>query len=168
MYGLDSYTNGCDAEADDPCMCEYDIIDGDIAECTPGDFYCLDDQNVAICNDDYWSWTEQNCNDYCHEVHGPEYSSYGCDSQAEEPCDCVYDVMDGMIAECTPGESYCVDDDTVVVCDDDEYSWTEHDCDAYCTDTFGEDYYATGCDAENQTNPCGCEYGIVDGEPVEP
>ena len=169
MYDIDAYSTGCDAEADDPCGCEYDIIDGDIADCNPGDFYCQDEQTVAICNDNRWSWDEQNCNTYCEETYGYGYVSYGCDSDAEEPCDCIYDIMDGVVAECTPGDAqYCQDDETLWVCADDRYSFEQKDCQLWCEEEFGEDYWSTTCDMSDVDNPCGCEYGIVDGEPVDP
>ncbi len=166
--GLDSYSQGCDATAEDPCLCEYDIIDGDIAECTPGQFACLDDGQVQICNDDSYSWTTQACSEYCQETHGAEFISYGCDDQAEEPCLCDYDMLDGVWAGCEPDEVYCQDEDTLMVCAADRYSYDEKACTDYCIEVFGQDYYPTGCDTSDADNLCGCEYGVVDGEPVDP
>ncbi len=167
MYGFGSYSKGCDALADDPCQCDYDIIDGDIAECTPGGVACWDDETVAFCNQDSYSWTEQNCNDYCLEVNGPDYHSNGCNAQADDPCQCEYDIIEGIWVECTPGEFTCVDEDTASVCSADYMGWENVDCIEYCTDNFGDDYYSTGCKEDNsQDNICGCEYGMVDGEPA--
>ncbi len=169
MYGADYWSTGCDAQAEDPCQCQYDIIDGDIAECTPGDFYCNGDGNVSICNDDHWSWSIHECNDYCRETYGADFVSYGCSDDAEAPCLCDYDMIDGVWAGCEPGEIYCQDDETLMTCnEEDRYSYDEHDCAEYCVEVYGEDYYSNGCDASDADNPCGCEYGIVDGEPVDP
>lgn len=167
MYGPNSYSEGCDVQADDPCQCIYDIIDGDIAECTPGQIACWDDDTLATCNSDSYSWSEQSCNDYCVEVYGVDYHSNGCNAQAEDPCQCEYDIIEGIWVECTPGEFSCVDDDTASVCSADYYGWEDVDCNDYCSDNFGDDYFSTGCKADNsQDNICGCEYGLVDGEPA--
>jgi hypothetical protein len=164
-----STSRGCDAGADDPCQCEYDIIDGDVAVCEPGDLMCTDAYTLATCVDWNWVWEEQDCHEYCRDLLGPDAYSIGCDALAEDPCQCQYDVVVGVMPECSPGAFQCSDEDTVVICEEDAWTWTEHDCDTWCTDTFGEDYYAEGCDPGNESdNPCGCKYGIVDGEPAPP
>jgi hypothetical protein len=164
--GLGGYSTGCDIQADDPCQCEYDIIDGDIAVCTPGEIACWGDQTLATCQDNGWEWMEQNCEDFCNEKYGYDAYSLDCDAQAEEPCQCETDIMDGVMPACSPDEMWCQDDETVMICDEQYWSYTPVDCDTYCTETFGEHYYSDGCDDTNEENICGCEYGIVDGEPV--
>jgi len=167
--GMPGYSEGCDVNAEDPCQCQYDIVLGVMYECTPGEFACWDDDTVAFCDEDSWSWTEWNCDDYCTETLGEYSFSRGCNDEADDPCQCEYDIVDGDIAECTPGDFVsCKDEETAFVCDDNSWSWSEIECAEYCTDNFGSDYYSTGCDAESEDNFCGCEYGIVDGEPVDP
>lgn len=161
--GFGGYSTGCDFQADDPCMCEYDIILGDMPACTPGDIQCFDEKTLATCDDNGWEWVTQDCEEYCNQTYGIDAYSLGCDAQAEEPCQCETDIMDGIAPSCTPGELYCQDTDTVMVCDDDGWTWSEVECNTWCTDTFGEDYYATECDGTDEDNICGCEYGIVDG-----
>ena len=42
-YGLDYYPGLCDmADTENPCGCEYGMLEGVIAECPPGDLYCID------------------------------------------------------------------------------------------------------------------------------
>jgi hypothetical protein len=55
-----------------------------------------------------------------------------------------------------------------MVCAEDGQSYDEVDCAAHCEQEYGQDCVAAGCDASEADNPCGCEYGIVDGEPVDP
>ena len=165
MYGTNAYSTGCEAEAADPCQCQYDITPGVMAECTPGDFMCdQDESQVQICQDNAWEWTTVNCDDYCREVHGPDYYSMGCDNADPEPCQCEYGMIDGMMAECSPGEIQCQDDDTVKICED-SWSFTTYDCQDWCEATYGAESSAGDCDATEVENPCNCEYGIVDGEP---
>ena len=161
--GFGGYATGCDIQADDPCQCEYDIIVGEMTECTPGDIVCKDEMTLATCDQHGMTWTEQNCEDFCNETYGYDAYSRGCDAQAEEPCQCETDIMDGIMPSCSPGEMFCQDTNTVMVCAEDMWTWTEVDCDTWCTETFGEDYYATECDDTDEENICGCEYGIVDG-----
>jgi hypothetical protein len=168
QHGSRGYSTGCDAQADDPCQCEYDIIDGDIAECTPGEVQCRGEETVAFCQENGWEWLETECGDYCQEIYGNEAYSLGCNAEAEDPCQCESDIVVGVMPACTPDDFYCQDDDTAMVCEEDGWTFTEVDCAEYCTENFGEDYYSTGCDQEDEENICGCEYGIVDGEPVDP
>ncbi|RJO74058.1 MAG: hypothetical protein C4523_01485 [Myxococcales bacterium] len=239
-YGTPTNT-GCDAAfADNSCGCEYDITDGDIAGCYPGDVVCIDDSTFQVCSDDYYTWETVDCYSYCEENFGylyvpgvcdasqtdnicgcfedvtdgiqsvcsvgemycsdektleiciDDYTGYeprdceqycqetapddpgaygyslGCDAaNAENPCGCEYDILDGDVASCTPGEFVCADDYTLNVCQDDGYSWAAVDCWDRCLEQFGPDYYPVACNIENADNPCGCEYGIVDGGMVE-
>ncbi|HUU04181.1 MAG TPA: hypothetical protein VM425_22280 [Myxococcota bacterium] len=135
-------------------------------DCNPGDLVC--DQNILMaCNQDGLSWSSQECDDYCMQMYGFGSYSKGCDALAEDPCQCEYDITEGIWVECTPGEFQCVDDDTASVCSADYMGWENVDCVEYCTDNFGDDYYSTGCKQDNpEENICGCEYGMVDGEPA--
>ncbi len=167
MYGPDAWATGCDAAAEDPCGCEYDIIDGDVARCTPGEFDCLDAERVNLCGEDY-SWQQRDCDAYCRETHGEGYVSYGCDDDAEQPCRCDYDQLDGAWAGCQPGDIYCQDDETLMVCAEDGTSYDEIDCTEHCEQEYGLGYFSGGCDAEeaeSTANPCRC---VREGEPVEP
>jgi len=132
--------------------------------CTPGDVWCDGQSTVAFCDDDGLSATAYDCNTYCIETAGVDYYSTGCDADAADPCLCEYGIVDGDPPMCTPGDVYCEDEDTAMVCSD-GYYYEPLECDAYCKEQYGEDAYAVGCDAEAE-DPCLCEYGPVDGEPV--
>lgn len=162
-YGIDAYSEGCDASSDNPCRCEYDIIDGDYDPCYPNDLYCVDEDTLFICADE---WREVECAEYCVETHGEGYvPGEVCDANQEDPCGCYYDMLDGVVAPCEPGDVQCIDDWNVQVCRDD-HSFETRTCNDHCRETFGPDYYATGCSGDAE-NPCGCEYGMIDGEMVE-
>ncbi len=161
--GYDGFSMGCDAEADDPCQCQYDIIDGDVDPCYPNELYCQDAETVVFCNDD---WAPQNCNEFCNENYGIDSVSHGCDAEnAENPCQCFDDILDGIMASCDPADVYCSDDWTVVTCEDGVE--TAHSCYDYCVETMGYDYYPEGCDAADPSDPCNCEYGMVDGGMID-
>lgn len=166
MYGQDAYSTGCEADAADPCGCQYDITPGVVAECTPGDFMCLDDGQVSLCEDNAWEWTTVDCDDFCQDLHGPGYISMGCEDEADEACNCQYGMIDGGMTECSPGDLNCQDEDTLQVCDEDSWSYTTWTCQDWCEENYGPEYIAGDCDDSQSDNPCNCEYGIVDGEPV--
>ncbi|MBN2497603.1 MAG: hypothetical protein JXR96_23625 [Deltaproteobacteria bacterium] len=166
MYGEWSFSRGCDSEAADPCQCEYDVTPGIVAMCTPGDLHCISERDVQVCNDDGISWTDMSCDEYCRETHGADYYSLGCDDEAREACQCEYGIIDGDMPSCTPGDFICQGEETILVCDQDAYSWTSWDCQDWCEEVYGEGWTSTGCDADEAENFCGCEYGIVDGEPI--
>jgi hypothetical protein len=149
-YSGDAY---CDASAEEPCVCNYDIEGGVMAECTPGDIMCADDFTLGTCDDGY-SYSYQDCNEYCLESFGPEYVSYGCDAAAEDPCECDYDMLEGDPAICTPGDVECWDDTTLAVCND-FYYFDDVACANYCVSMFGPDYVSLGCDAALE-DPCEC------------
>ena len=139
--------------------------DGPGPQCTPGQVWCADQgATVVFCDLDGMTTTSSSCSDYCVATSGPDYYSTGCDSEAADPCMCEYGVIDGEPVECTPGDVYCEDDYTAMVCDD--YSYTPVDCNDYCQDEYGPDYYSIGCDAEAE-EACQCEYGIIDGDWAE-
>ena len=129
--------------------------------CNPGEMVCVDERTLGMCDDSY-NFTTVDCEERCNEEHGIDSYTIGCDAEAADPCQCVTDIVDGMMAECEPGDLYCADDRTVAICED-SYFYTSHDCDERCRETHGPDFYSMGCDAEAE-DPCRCEYGIVDGE----
>jgi hypothetical protein len=163
--GPDAIAVSCDSEAAYPCQCEYDIIDGGIGECFPGEMTCKDEITLSFCDEDQMTWVHQDCQEYCQENYGQDYYTMGCDTGAEDPCQCHYDIMDGTIAECTPGEFYCSDEYIAQVCDEDGWSWNEIDCNEFCKEEYGEHSYSEGCD-DQAGELCQC-YGIVDGEPLQ-
>lgn len=166
-FGPGYFSIRCDAEnLDDPCVCEYDTISGDPMDCEPGDFYCLDDTTLSFCTPDN-HWHSVSCDAHC-TGKGYEHSN-GCDSEnTDNPCLCEYGWEGGLEPECHPDEIYCADQNTLKVCNDDYY-WESISCNERCANDpdFGPDYYSAGCEAENADNPCLCEYGIIDGDPVE-
>lgn len=152
-FGWEYWSMGCDAEADDPCMCEYDVMDGAAPYCEPGDVFCLSENTVEICND-YYPET-YNCADYCVEQLGEGAISYGCNEIAEDPCQCDYDIIGGVRAVCTPEDIVCIDDQTLGDCN--EYGDIVYrDCDEYCVEIFGSEYLSEGCDMAVLDNPCQC------------
>ena len=167
-YGAGAFAVGCDAAEENPCLCDFDIAPGVVAECTPGDVFCSDDTHYMICEDDRTTWTPMDCEDYCNETGGIDAYAIGCDAtQVGQPCLCEYDIIDGDIAACTPGEVWCRSDDIAGICHDNQWDWDYVYCDDYCPENYGPDSYSDGCDASNPENFCGC-YGVVDGEPVDP
>lgn len=155
QLGVGGYSLGCDAAQADPCQCEYDIIDGDIAECSPGEVQCFDGPAVGVCVD--WAWQIRTCDEVCKETYGIDAYAIGCDAAAAEPCLCETDIIDGMVASCTPGEVYCWDVDTIAVCQADGYSWLNTDCPQVCLEAFGTGYLpGAACDMADPANPCGC------------
>ncbi len=132
-----------------------DIIMGDVAYCTPGDIYCADTQTLMTCNDDRYSYSPTDCDAYCQATYGPQSYTLGCDVNAWDPCNC-YDMLDGGIAQCTPGDVQCWDPSTIATCDPATGSLVSTDCTTWCHEHFGTTSTATGCDASQSDNPCGC------------
>jgi hypothetical protein len=133
-----------------------DILAGDIAACNPGDVYCADSHTLMTC--DQVSYVATDCDAYCPASYGPQSYSMGCDIAAADPCNC-YDMLDGGIGLCTPDMVECLDLDTVSACDEATGSWVTSDCTTYCAEHFGAGSTATGCDATQVDNPCGCVAG---------
>ena len=158
-----AFSTGCDADADDPCLCEYDIIEGDVDPCYPNDVYCIDDDTAYFCGAE---WREVDCEDYCNETYGIDSYSEGCNAEADDPCQCVTDILDGVMASCEPGELVCLDGGTMGVCDDEGHDYVPVLCHEFCRETHGEDWYSNGCNPEAE-ELCQCEYGMVDGGMIE-
>jgi hypothetical protein len=156
--GMDA--EACDASAVQPCDC-YDIIDGDVAECTPGDVQCGPGNTLGTCDNYYYEYA--GCDAICQEQLGePLAYSQGCDVTQSDPCQCRYDMIDGGMTECLPGDVTCGPDNTVGTCDNYFYEYT--DCDAHCQEQLGEPYaYSLGCDANQASDPCQCQYDMIDG-----
>ncbi len=170
--------------SDDPsgCECEYDMLLGVMVECTPGEVYCLDNETVQVC-DDTSMFQYKTCEEYCESQFGEEYqpSSICDEDQSGNLCDCQLpdgdidgdvdgdgeDIPDGDLAYCTSGEMYCEDGSKLFVCENPSEWFTMYLCEDYCVEEFGADYVSYGCDAEDTQNPCQCEYGIIEGEPIE-
>jgi len=133
-----------------------DILAGDIAECTPGDIYCQDGETLMTC--EHYYYEPVDCTTYCPATYGPQSYSQGCDVNAADPCNC-YDMLDGGIAMCTPDTVECIDPNTVSTCDEATGGWVTSDCTTWCTEHFGAGATATGCDATQPDNPCGCVIG---------
>jgi hypothetical protein len=150
---------GCDAQSPDPCLCEYGIIDGDMAYlCLPEERMCQDDRTVAFC--EAGEFIPQSCDEYCRDTLGPMAYSMGCDDQAEDPCQCEYDMVEGeMGAVCFPSSVICVDDDTVNICDDVGESISTVSCQEHCEGELGAGASSPGCDPSAGDDPCQCESG---------
>jgi len=153
--GIDAYSAGCDATAEDPCLCMYDIVDGIEVACGPADTHCADDWTLATC-DEYGGYTSVDCNTYCSDTNGPDWYSMGCDTAAEDPCQCQYGIVDGEMAMCGPGEVYCHDESTVAICDETGWDYRIATCDEYCVELHGEGFTSPGCD-DSAEEPCQCE-----------
>lgn len=152
--GPGSYSMGCNAEAEDPCQCEYDILDGIDVGCYPGDVRCVDDWTVETCEEGYPE--VQSCHDWCVEQYGWEYTSERCDASSEDFCNCVYGMVDGGMVECTPGDIFCSDEETIATCDESRGGYSYVNCDEHCVELFGEGTASEGCDETNTDNPCSC------------
>jgi hypothetical protein len=141
----------CD-ESVGECVCNYDIEEGIEASCMPEDVWCADTETLITCPDYYEVY--QNCNEYCAETYGPQSESYGCDATVtDNPCQC-YDMLDGDVATCTPGDVECWGSNTAAVCNE-SYYFDSYDCGTYCVSTYGADYVSLGCDATLE-EPCNC------------
>jgi len=72
--------------------------------CEPGDVSCKDPDTVVICNDDGSAETETDCAKYCLETTGYEPYGYECNAEAEDPCQCEYDIVSGCTATVYPSD----------------------------------------------------------------
>jgi hypothetical protein len=135
-----------------------DIIMGDIADCAPGDIFCADTQTLMTCNEDQGTYTATDCDAHCQATYGPQSYTLGCDVNAVDPCNC-HDMLDGGIAQCTPGTVWCLDPSTVETCDQATGSMVSTDCTTWCHEQYGATSTAAGCDASQSDNPCGCTSG---------
>ncbi|MBN2724995.1 MAG: hypothetical protein JXR95_13075 [Deltaproteobacteria bacterium] len=152
----------CNPDAENPCYCEYDILDGMVETCDPGDFMCTGDDSIKYCvteTEDFGYYDYRQCNDYCASVYGIGYISYqGCtDENTENPCNCEFEIIDGDMPICTPGDFLCPDEESVAICTESGYDYTYTDCDIKCVEDFGEGSVSGGCTTDDPTNPCNCD-----------
>ena len=163
-YGVDYVSHGCNAEnADNRCQCDYDQIDGMIAQCYPDEIYCQDAEYITYCDmnsgygEDLGTPATVTCNEYCRLTLGPGYVSYqGCTADStEDLCNCEYDIIDGDIAECAPSDILCMDGGQIAICNA-SYYYDYFNCADKCVTDLGEGAISTGCDAAAAENPCEC------------
>jgi len=162
-YGVDYISHGCNAEnADNRCQCDYDQIDGMIAQCYPDEIYCQDAEYITYCDmnsgyADFGTPATVTCNEYCQLTLGPGYVSYqGCTADStEDLCNCVYDIIDGDIAECSPADILCMDGGQVAICNA-SYYYDYFACADKCITDLGEGAISQGCDPVAAENPCQC------------
>jgi hypothetical protein len=120
----------------DPCRTAYDV--------------CLDESSVRSCVDGVWA--ERECTAICSEL-GPAYVADGCDRE----CVCVLADPDG----CVPGQTECIDAESVGLCDEQQIVQA-----LVCTDVCAASGLASlGClvDAEEPAN-CWC---TAEGTPCD-
>jgi hypothetical protein len=163
-YGVDWTSHGCSAEnADNRCQCDYDQIDGMIAQCYPDEIYCQDEEYITYCDmtQGYGDFTGTpatlTCDQYCKTTLGPDYSSYlGCTADnTGNLCNCEYDMIDGDIAECVPSDILCMDGGQVAICND-SYYYDYFNCTDKCVTDQGEGAISLGCDPAVTEDPCQC------------
>ncbi len=161
-FGTEWVSHGCDAGvSDNQCQCEYDILDGGIGACTPEEIYCNDAQSITYCElpagDTWGTPVTVTCDEYCHLTLGPEYSSpLGCDANlTENLCQCEYDILDGAVAQCNPGELECIGDSQLGLCNE-FYTFDYILCADKCVADLGEGAISLSCDATDPTDPCNC------------
>jgi hypothetical protein len=161
LFGDFSISLGCQENFNQPCQCEYDIILGSPSECIPGEIFCIDSQNVNICTDfdGYSDYKSMSCVDFCKENYGSEYYPYGdcSDTNAENPCQCEYEIIAGIDVACYPGDIYCFDENTLLECDGNINDYQRINCSDRCLEQNGENSISNGCDASNDVNPCLCD-----------
>jgi len=162
QYGPEWVSYGCNAALpENHCQCNYDILDGEIASCTPEELYCADTASITYCDvpegETWGTPLTVTCTEYCRLTLGPDYSSYeGCNADnPENLCSCVYDVLDGGIAQCTPGELQCLDDGQLATCNADS-SFDYVLCSDKCLADLGEGAISLSCDATDAEDPCTC------------
>ncbi|MDA3864595.1 MAG: hypothetical protein PF689_12080 [Deltaproteobacteria bacterium] len=157
-YGTDYVSNGCQEDILEPCQCEYGFLAGVEAECYPGEERC-NTNSIDICEeqDGYDGWVNYDCDQYCHEQFGYEYfSQEQCNLEnSDNPCYCEYDIIDGDMPACQPGELNC-NEDQLGICQEDTYSFQYVNCSDKCNEEFGNSSVSAGCDPNNLNNPCLC------------
>ncbi len=125
--------------------------------CESGEQACLSEEEFKACDED-GAWQAKDCDEFCEEELGYGYISDGCNEEtAENICQCRYDMIEGDWA-CMDGEEYCSSEETLQICEDGAFEPV--DCQDYCVETFGNDYYSKGCETEGA---CECDYGVVLG-----
>lgn len=131
---------------------------------------CVDDSSVWVCLGG--EKTETDCRDVCLERYGEEAPVHflaSCNPEEDLLCTCEeYTIPDGDIADCNPGDVFCADETyTAYVCNETGEDYDVVNCNEYCSEAYGWDYYSEGCNAETPDNFCSCEYGQIEGIMVE-
>ena len=136
-----------------------DILLGVAPMCQPGDIVCQDSQTLVTC-DANRNLVPETCQAFCERTYGVQFplvTSLGCDVKQADPCQCQYDIIDGDVAQCTPGDVMCVDDQTVAVCNS-ERVLVPQACAERCSGVAATDGAAAApvCDPSKPEDPCGC------------
>ena len=157
-FGEGFVSDGCDAsQADDFCTCVQEVCPED------GPVACDENGNLVTCEEGEEKtvscWDE--CPPYSEEDASKMLVEAVCDETSEGFCYCRYDTFDGGMYECYPDEKQCLDDATLLICNE-NYSFDPMSCEEYCQEKFGPDYISLGCNIEAQ-DPCQCEYGLTPG-----
>ena len=156
QYGLDYYAKGCNFVAENNhCTCTKITCSEDRS------LTCDTDYNLRKCIDG--ELQAFSCTDECPFFEDEQLVTGLVDAYCkpgEGLCTCLYSTFDSESLPCAPEDSRCVDDAIWLECENQRY--VPMDCDDYCRNTYGEHYYATGCD-DNAVEPCQCEYGLTDG-----
>ncbi|MGM0597502.1 MAG: hypothetical protein ACQES9_10730 [Myxococcota bacterium] len=131
--------------------------------CDPG-VNCNENYVAEICDLNHVTSTV-NCNNWCVQEYGEDAYAIGCTEDINQPCNCEYGGLDGMIAECTPGEERCTNTGIEVCVDlSGYYGWEHYSCNEYCNEEYGDHYVSyDGCNSELDENLCQCEYEMIDG-----
>lgn len=161
-YGENYVSDGCNASnKENPCACNYNQIEGFIAQCQPNEIYCVDGEHIHYCDmslgmENWGTPAETTCTEYCKAVYGPHSKSVGgcTEEDPENPCNC-YDLLDGDVAQCQPSEILCIDEGQVAICND-LMTYDYFQCDEKCVADFGEGAISQGCDVSRVDNPCQC------------
>jgi hypothetical protein len=163
-YGEGFVSHGCNAaNTDNRCQCDYDGLDGMIAQCYADELFCQGTESITYCDleggYDEFTGTPRTvtCDAYCKLTLGPDYSSYlGCSEEdPENLCQCEYDILLGDIAECVPSDLLCLDDGRIAICTD-SYYYEYFNCSEKCVEDLGQGAISMGCDAAAAENPCEC------------
>jgi len=120
--------------------------------CRGSDHSCVDDHQVTRCEANIL--VETSCDEVCAAL-GPAWIADGCDRR----CVCVPADPSG----CWPGETACVNEQTLEQCDEDQ-SWAPVDCEERCADLSSlgcveqtddlTDELSAACWCSGEATPC--------------
>ena len=85
----------------------------------------------------------------------PWISLAWCDQEADQPCQCMYDSVPGVMHECCPEDMFCAGPDKLTFCTDGEM-FSGLKCRDYCLAFFGPEYTPCICSEADLDNICGC------------
>ncbi len=155
-YGPDSYSEGCwGKDPDNFCNCVQVSCDTDHS------LSCESNWNFRKCVDGELQSVscEEECPFFKDESFIIGLARAYCEP-GDNSCTCDYDHLNSYSMKCSTKSTRCVDDTIWLDCVDEEY--VPLDCDDYCWETYGENFFATGCDDEAYEH-CQCAYGSADG-----